>query len=129
MEMVISLDQMHFYAFHGVLQQEKKVGNIFVVDLSVGVQAYQALIDDSLDKTIDYSLIYECVKSEMDVPSDLLESLVGRIVRILFDKFQLISSLNIKLTKLNPPFFADIRGAGVAITITREEYNSVFLLK
>lgn len=43
----ISLNAMRFYAYHGVLPQEKKVGNWFSVDLELSVDLSRAALSEA----------------------------------------------------------------------------------
>lgn len=121
MKLTINLDQMQFYAYHGVLEQERAVGNTFVVDLSLTLSKTTSLYQDELDETINYALVYDAVAEEMYKPSQLLEHVVGRIAQRLFGDFPLIARLTIQLSKQKPPFSADIQAARISLTIEREE--------
>jgi dihydroneopterin aldolase len=59
------------------------------------------------------------VKSEMDIPSKLLEHVAMRISRRLLNDFPLIEVVEIKLEKRNPPMGADIDSAGVEMVVQR----------
>lgn len=122
----ISLDKMMFYAHHGVLEQERLVGNNFAVDLVLRINAPAVLEEDNLDLTVNYAEVYTLLKREMLTPSALLEHVVGRIARVLFAEFSVVESLSIKLTKLNPPFSADIQGASVRLSMNRQEYYELY---
>lgn len=121
MQLTINLDQMQFYAYHGVLEQERVVGNTFVVDLSLKLSKTTSLYQDELEETINYALVYEAVAQEMSKPSLLLEHVVGRIAQKLFNDFPLISGLTIQLSKQKPPFSADIKAARISLVVEREE--------
>ena len=66
----IELEKMRFYAYHGVMPQETKVGNDFVVDLILTAPLEQAVKSDELDDTINYAAVYAVVKEQMDITSD-----------------------------------------------------------
>lgn len=110
---------MNFYAYHGVLEQERKVGNHFIVSLSVEVSIDRSLETDDLSDTISYADLYALVNEEMSIPSKLLEHVVGRIHRRLMAYSERILSLRLRLTKLNPPFPGDVRSASVVIESSR----------
>ena len=75
----IELKEMRIYAYHGVMPQETKVGNNFVVNLILTAPLEQAVRSDELDDTINYAAVYEEVKEQMDIPSKLIEHAAGRI--------------------------------------------------
>ena len=113
----IFLQNVCFYAFHGVMPQEQKVGGEFLVDLRVGYPLEAALQSDDVADTLNYSELYQLVKSEMEIPSKLLEHVAGRIVKKINEQFPKVSSINLKITKKNPPMGADCDGAGVHVII------------
>ncbi len=111
----IELKSMNFYAYHGVDPQETRVGNSFTVDLEVTVDAVRAIENDSLEGTVDYAEIYDVVKSEMDVPSKLMEHVAGRIVKALRRRFPRIGHIRLKVAKQNPPLGGDVQSAAVLL--------------
>ena len=111
----IELKQMVFHAFHGVDPQERKVGNRFVVDLLLTLPLEKAMESDDLNDTVNYALVYEVVKKEMEIPSNLIEHVAGRIVQSLHDRFPQISIVRLKLSKINPPIGADMESASIIV--------------
>lgn len=79
------------------------------------------MVSDNVDDTINYAEVYKIVDQEMGVPSQLLERVAYRIGDRLSRKFISITSINIKLTKLNPPFGADCKGAGVELHLINDK--------
>jgi dihydroneopterin aldolase len=115
MKSFILLENMVFYAYHGVLAQEAKVGNEFVVNLKIEVDLTGAAQSDILDDTINYAAVYEEVKTQMEIPSLLLENVAYRIMQNLRRKFSRIEHLEVKLSKRNPPMGAQIDCASVVL--------------
>jgi dihydroneopterin aldolase len=111
----VFLRHVRFYAFHGVMPQESKVGGDFDVDLRVGYPLEQAMESDEVNDTLNYAALYALVEQEMKQPSKLLEHVAGRIMAAIGKAFPLVTSINLTLTKLNPPMGADCEGAGVEI--------------
>ena len=114
----IFLNQVCFYAYHGVMSQERKVGGEFLVDLRVGYPIERAMETDEVTDTLNYAELYTLVKQEMEIPSRLLEYVAGRIIKAVQDSFPQVSSIHLKITKKNPPMGADCEGAGVEIQLT-----------
>lgn len=120
MTIQITLDAMKFYAYHGVEAQERKVGNTFVADLVLSAPIEEAVKSDAIENTINYATIYEVVKREMAIPSNLLEHVAGRILTALKDAFPELLAIELRLAKMNPPLGGDVRSASV---ILKETYN------
>ena len=113
----VFLRGVRFYAFHGVMPQEQKVGGEFLVDLKVGYPIEAAMQSDEVADTLNYAELYDLVKEEMAIPSKLLEHVAGRIVKGINERFPKVSSIELKITKKNPPMGADCDGAGVEVYI------------
>lgn len=111
----ISLRNVRFHAFHGVLPQERQVGGDFLVTVRVGYPLERAMETDHVGDTLDYSALYALVEKEMAEPSKLLEHVAGRIVKAVTASFPEVTSVDLELTKLNPPMGADCDGAAVEV--------------
>ncbi len=121
MESFIRLKNVRFRAFHGVLPQERKVGATFAVDLRVGYPLRMAMESDLVEDTLNYATLYEVVKREMMVPSQLLEHVAGRMAKAIIEHFPKVTSIDLELTKLNPPMGGDMEGAGVEIHLINDK--------
>ena len=110
---------MRFYAYHGVMEQERWVGGYYLVSLTVEADLTKAACTDDVADTINYAELFELVKSEMAIPSKLLEHVAGRIGQHAMKRFERIMTLTVKVTKENPPMGADCKGASVELTMTR----------
>ena len=111
----IELQGMKFHAYHGVLTQETRVGGEFVVDLSFSMSHLRSLQTDNLTDTISYAEVYELIKTEMAVPSQLLEHVAGRISVALKTHFPELSGLKLKISKLCPPLGGEVQSASVIL--------------
>ena len=113
----IELRHLTFHAHHGVLPEERLLGNSFTVDLTLEADISEAIANDQLSSTINYAEAYEVVKREMNIPSQLLEHVCGRIGTALLHHFPTLQQVQVSVAKHNPP----IEGAGncqSAVTLT-----------
>ncbi len=99
---IMELSGMEFHAFHGCLEAEKTEGNLFVVDFKAEYDLGKAAESDNLEDTVDYSGIYDLVKREMEIPSNLLENVAGRIADAIAGRYE-FKSFSVKVSKRNPP--------------------------
>ena len=120
----IYLRNVRFHAFHGVLPQERIVGNDYLVNLVLDYDFSSAMQTDKLQGTLNYAEVYQKVREEMAVPSKLLEHVAGRIAHRLFSDFPEIQKLQLSITKVNPPMGADSDGAGVEVVLTNDKTYS-----
>ena len=103
------------------MPQERKVGADFLVNLRVGYPLEQAMQSDEVGDTLNYAALYEVVKAEMMQPSNLLEHVAGRIADAIVKHFPQVTSIDLALTKQNPPMGADCDGAGVEIHLINDK--------
>ena len=116
-ESYVFLKNVRFHAFHGVMPQERQVGGDFLLTLRVGYPLARAIESDNVADTLNYAMLFDLAKREMDVPSQLLEHVAGRIVKAITAAFPEVTSIDLELTKQNPPMGADCDGAGVELRI------------
>lgn len=106
---------MKFHAYHGCLDFEKRDGNTFLVNLILELNTEKAEISDKLEDTLNYQEVYDVVKREMEIPSNLIEHAARRILDALIENFPQILHLNLRLSKLNPPLGGDVKSVSVEI--------------
>lgn len=108
----IELNKLRFFAYHGLYDEEKEKGNEFEVNLTVIYKPVKKKIR-SIAETINYVTLYELVKSEMNNPRELLETLAQEITAKIQNQFPSIKEIEISITKLNPPIPDFIGSVGV----------------
>lgn len=111
----INLLGLRFHAFHGVMAQEQLVGNDYLLDVRVRYDLSKAMLSDDVNDTLNYATVYEMIRQEMQIPSCLLEHVAYRIGNRLMTTFPQIESIDIHLTKKNPPVGADGDGAMIEL--------------
>lgn len=99
----IELEGMEFHSFHGCLESERRDGNLFVVDFKANLDLSRPAATDSLSDTLDYGKIYDTVARQMQIPSDLLEHVAGRIVAEISREFPWLEDFSVRVSKRNPP--------------------------
>ena len=99
----ISLEGMEFFAYHGCYKEEQIIGTKFIVDLHVSLDTILAEESDHLKDTLSYVQLYHAVKNEMEQKSHLLEHVAKRIMDSLKSGFPQIRSIEMKISKVNPP--------------------------
>lgn len=115
MKTYILLENIIFYAHHGVFEQETTIGNIYTVNLKLAVDMNRAFETDSINDTISYADVYDAIKREMNTPSHLIEHVANRIVQSLKKRFPEVLGIELKLSKRNPPMGAQLDCASVVL--------------
>ena len=116
MKTTMTLRNMQFYAYHGVMPHEKIVGGDYRVTLQLEADLSSACGSDELGDTLNYAQLYELVKSEVEVPSRLIEHLAGRIHGKIREHYPQITSLTVTLAKLHPPISGMMEAAEITLT-------------
>lgn len=80
----ITLTGLRASAFHGVLDQERRTGQVFVIDVTVFLPLADAAATDDLDRTIHYGeLAEEIVAAVESDPVDLIETVAERVAGVV----------------------------------------------
>ena len=98
----VALEDVRFFAYHGLFPEERILGNWFVLSVSVSKEA-KSLTFDKLDQTFDYGVIYDICREIMAEPVDLLETVASRISECLKASFEDLSRYEIHVSKDQPP--------------------------
>ena len=117
---IIELEEMRFWAYHGCLESERSKGNLFLVDFRGEIDLRKAAESDALEDTVNYGEIYEVVKAQMEIPSDLLESITGRIVKEIAAKFPEFKKFSVRVSKRRPPVDGPVAWSRVTLNYNKE---------
>lgn len=115
----IELENVHIYAHHGVMQQEREIGAWFTLNISLEVNDHRCAFSDAIEETISYADVYDIIKQEMYLPSQLLEHVAARIMNRLFSHFAAVTRIALTITKDTPPMGGDRLQASVKMEARR----------
>src|SRR6476661_10908272 len=102
---------------HGVLEHERRDGQVFRVDLTLGLDSRPAARSDLLRDTVDYGTLSTRVKEAIEhEPVDLIETLAQRIADLCLED-ERVDWARVTVHKPDAPIEATF--ADVALTITR----------
>lgn len=113
MEFEIQLENLKFFAHHGVFEHEQRDGNEFEVNLSVKYNLFEPIADELKD-TVSYATLFEIVDREMKIPRKLLETVASNIATEVKERFPFCFSIVCKITKLYPPI-PQFMGKGASV--------------
>lgn len=107
------------FGHHGVLDFERRDGQVFVVDLVLTLDTRRAARTDDLRDTVDYGTLVAKVKNGIETdPVDLIETLAARLAGICLED-PLVSSAEITVHKPDAPIEATFADVGITIHRTR----------
>ena len=116
----IELENVRFFAYHGVMPQEALVGNHFEVSLRIGVDFRHAIETDEIENTVHYGELYETIKEQMMIRSKLIEHVAGRIIEAIQARWTNIETIELRLSKINPPIEGEVPKATVVLHWTKK---------
>ncbi len=112
MNALVEIEGLRIRARHGVMPQERIVGNMFEVSVSLEYPAaLRATVSDRVSDTLDYAHVVEIIQGVMTVDSDLIEHVAGRIYAALISEYPGITGGRISVSKLAPPVAAELKAA------------------
>ncbi len=115
---LISIKGIKGFGYHGVFDFEKRDGQDFFVDIEVAVDLQNAGKSDSLQDSIDYSLLTSIAREEIEgEPVNLIERLAGKIADRILQQFSQATTVSITVHKPSAPVREDV--TDISVTIKR----------
>lgn len=115
MKGTVSLHGLEFHAYHGVYPHERSSGNKFEVDIHVETVFNKSVLEDDLTATLDYEQLYKVIKTEMEKPSKLLETVAYAIADKILATFPESLAVELHISKFNPPIGGVCKKATVTV--------------
>ena len=118
----ILLNNMAFFGTHGVLQEEKTLGQKFFIDSELYLDLKDAGKTDDLTMTVSYADVYEIIKTHaQDKCYDLLEALGENICNCILKNYKTIKEIKLTIRKPEAPVRGIFDYMGISITRNRED--------
>jgi len=114
---LIEIEDMEFFAYHGCFEAEQLAGNKFKLNVSIDYDCALPAKTDDVNDSLNYQKVYELVKKEVMMRSNLLENVAKRIIDVIFLNFPQARSVKVKVSKLNPPLGGKI--GATSLTLSR----------
>ncbi len=116
----IRLINCAFFARHGVHDEEERMGQRFYVDVTMSVDAGDALSSDSIEGTVDYGVAFSLVEEIVTGRRrKLIESLALEVGNALLGRFPQVARATVTVRKPNAPVSGVLDYAEVSIACDR----------
>jgi dihydroneopterin aldolase len=100
---VIRITGLTLHGFHGVFEDEKRDGQTFVVDVAIELDGQRAGTTDTLEHTVNYSLVVDAIATVVTGDSvDLIETLAYRVGDVVL-AFDGVGAVDVTVHKPNAP--------------------------
>ncbi len=122
MEDKIMITDLPVIARHGVLKEETKLGQKFLVSVMIETEFTRAVMNDSLDETLDYGDICHLIKDFMQENTfALIETCAGRLAFKLMMEYKRIDKIEIEVKKPWAPIGIDVGMISVRTKVMRHK--------
>ncbi|MHB1393543.1 MAG: dihydroneopterin aldolase [Clostridia bacterium] len=120
----IIIEDLEVYAYHGVAEEEKKLGQLFTVSLQISMDLEAAARNGDLKSTVNYAEVCDTVQTVLQSEKyDLIETAAIKIIEGVFGKFQNALAVKILLKKPWAPMGYHLKYAAVELERTRGGLN------
>ena len=103
METFLQIENIKLWARVGVLDEERKLGQLFSLDIYLWTDFEDCTVNDDIKKTVDYSKLVEILKNQSKkIYCFTIEKYSNVILEMINQEFK-VSKIKITLTKCNPP--------------------------
>lgn len=100
----ILMKNLSFYGFHGVLGEENKLGQKFIVDAVLYVDLGEACKSDNVSDTVNYAEVYEIIQYHVTIKQyKLIEALAQNIINEIFEKHERVQEIELTIKKPEAP--------------------------
>ena len=114
----LTISGIECFGHHGVFEHERRDGQVFVIDLTLGLDTAAAAGSDDLRDTVDYGSLVGQVKAAVESdPVDLIETLAHRVAGVCLSDGR-VEWVRVTVHKPDAPIQAVF--ADVALTIRRD---------
>lgn len=120
----IIMENMAFHGYHGVLKEEKVLGQRFYVDAKLYLNLKKAGESDNLKHTVSYAEVYKIIEHIMTKKKfDLLEALAHKVCNEILSSYENIEAVLLNIKKPSAPVAGNFDYFGVKIKRSRKDYE------
>jgi dihydroneopterin aldolase len=106
--------------YHGVYEEETRLGQRFIIDMTCYLDFASEEIDE-LSKTVSYENLYATLEEIVTgKPFHLIETLAEHIANSMFENYKRIQKVDVRVTKPEAPL--PMVAGQVGIAISRERH-------
>jgi 7,8-dihydroneopterin aldolase/epimerase/oxygenase len=111
---VVELDSLEVFGRHGVLDEERREGQMFHYDVRLEVS--DAALSDRIEDAVDYRLVAECVREISESNAfNLIEALAAAVADAVLARFE-VERVRVRVRKPHP---AGVPASHSAATVER----------
>lgn len=118
----IYIKDLELIAYHGVLEEEKQLGQKFLISLEINTSLRKAGLTDDLNKTISYAEICDDIeKLFLSKKNDLIEKCGEEIAELILKKSALVHKVKVTIKKPWAPVRKILDYAAIEVVRSRHK--------
>lgn len=112
----IYIKDLQVYGFHGVNQQEKDMGQRFMISVELFLDLKEAGDTDDLNKTVNYGELCLVIEEQFkEKKYDLIEKAAEKLAQFILLKYDIVQRIKLKIKKPWAPIGKPLEYAAVEI--------------
>ncbi|APT93281.1 dihydroneopterin aldolase [Corynebacterium phocae] len=117
----IELTGLEFYGYHGVLAEEKREGQPFIIDITCWLDFSGAARTDDLAQTLNYAELAEVAAKVVEGPSrDLIETVASAVAEDVMRTFSFLMAVEVTVHKPKAPIPRTFKDVAVVARRSRK---------
>lgn len=118
----LSVVNLEYYAYHGVKNEEKKLGGKYQLDVDIHYDSKNAVINDDINYAVNYEeIVYAVSELMLNESYDLIETLANEMLNTIFDKFEQVMIATVRIRKMNVPMRRVVKFVEIEQSLERGE--------
>lgn len=112
----ITIQGLKVFAYHGVLEEEKRRGQEFFLDIALYTDLSLPCLSDRVEHTVNYDEVCACASRVMTENTyDLIERAAQAVCDAILNEFPPVREVELTLRKPHAPVCCEIEYAAVCI--------------
>ncbi len=119
----ICIKDLEIFAHHGVFQEEKQLGQKFILTITLDVDLYTSAISGDLEQTVNYGVLCQEVEDVFTQTSyDLIETAGENVAEYILSHYPIVHAVSVQVKKPWAPIGKSLDTA--SITINRGRHRA-----
>lgn len=122
MRTVVSLKGLQVYGYHGLFDEERRLGQKFLFDVRCELLGVDTHLDDRLDRSVGYDALANDIAAISGARKfNTLEALAESVARALLERHAVLAGVEVGIAKASAPMPHALTAAKVQVRIQRDE--------
>jgi len=118
----LAIQGLQVYGYHGLFDEEQRLGQKFVFDLRCTLVDVQTHGDDELHHSVGYDVLAGDIQAISAARKfRTLEALAESVARTLLDRYAVLAAVEVAVAKASAPMPQALTAASVEVALSRSE--------